>query len=54
MDFELVNIIALYVAGAFCIGGCFVGATHHAMTGAAALILATLLLQERIAERRKS
>lgn len=49
---SMTTIITLYTLGLAGVIGCFCGATHHAMTAAVCIILATRLLQERIEERR--
>lgn len=47
----MITIIILYLFGIVGVVGCFCGATHHAMTAAVSLILATRFLQDRIEGR---
>lgn len=50
----MITIIILYLFGIVGVVGCFCGATHHAMTAAVSLILATRFLQDRIEGRRSN
>lgn len=48
----MIAIITLYLFGIVGVIGCFQGATHHAMTAAVCIILATELLLDYIEERK--
>ena len=48
----MIAIITLYLFGIVGVVGCFCGATHHAMTAAVCIILATRLLQDYFEERK--